>query len=85
MTPEQHAALGLKIRQNLDRMVDEVGQLIQDKLSWNDANPNERPFDVEANRVLLAQLRKDRELFLQGRAREIDSSVAVELSESEDE
>ncbi len=84
LTPEEHAALGRKILKNLDWMIAESGQLIEDKLSWNDANPNERPFDVEANRILLAQLRKDRELFLEGRGHEIDTSIAVGIAESEE-
>jgi hypothetical protein len=84
MTPEQHAALGRKIHRNLNGMIAELEQLIEDKLSWNDANQQERPFDVEANRVLLAQLRKDRELFLEGRSHEIDPSVGLMLAESED-
>lgn len=84
MTPEERRALGSRICGNLNRMIGELVSLIDDKLSWNDANPKERPFDVEANRVLLAQLRKDRELFRQGRGHEIDTSEAVRLSEAQE-
>lgn len=72
MTPEEHQALGRRIVARYDRMIANAEQLIRDVDGWNAANPQHPPFDVEADRIYLAELRKCREMFRQGRSREIN-------------
>jgi hypothetical protein len=72
MTPDEHQALGRRIAARYDKMIADAEQLIRDCDAWNGANPQHPPFDVEADRIYLAELRKCREMFLSGRSREID-------------
>lgn len=72
MTPDEHQALGRRIAARYDKMIAEAEQLIRDCDAWNAANPQHPPFDVEADRIYLAELRKCQELFREGRSHEID-------------
>ena len=80
MTPDERAELGRKIISDLNRMIEEGEQNIRDTEYWNRINPQHPPFDVESDRLLVSQLRRDRELFLQGRSLEIDSSKSVRFA-----
>ena len=48
------------------RLVQEVEQMIIDAESWNENHPNEKPMDIEGERVLLPYLREHRDCLIRG-------------------
>lgn len=52
----------------LDRIIAEIEQLIRDAEYWNGLPHNQQhaPIDVEADRVLLAEVRKRRRILMEG-------------------